>query len=420
MTPMDAIRSGHTGERFSKKSLLKLHGTRKNANMFMAINDILCDFKKYIILFITSIIGIWLIAMPANTINTLTSENIVPWFGMIKSDYYIINHEPERMNEIIGAGDKNMYIEYLQEIKDDLSNNGVDIERVFAEAVFRMKIRFEDTSYQSIALQGINTKTDEYAYLEGTAPVKDNEVAITHVIADIIGAKIGDTVYITVADEEVPFVVTALYQSMNNLGEGIRFTENCELDYDRLSGTLGIQVDLIDSSAENVEKAIEKSREVYKDSQIDGAVAFLDSMLGGTASMIGDVKLVVLMVVIVINVLVVVLMQKIFITKEKGQIAMLKAIGFSKRAIYSWQLRRIGLVLASGMIIGVLTSELFTSLTSGLVFKFMGCKTIEFSIDVLEVYITDPLLVIGITLLGCCLSISKIKKINVQEVNDME
>ena len=418
MTPMDAIRNGNTGERFGKKSLLKLYGTKRNTNMFMALNDILCDFKKYIILFATSIIGIWLVIMPVNTTNTLGSEKVVPWFGMLRSDLYLNNSD--KMIELIGAGNKDVYMDYLEEIEDALESEGIEVDRVFSEAFFRLNIRYGEVSYTSMALQGINTSAKEYEYLEGTAPVKDNEVAITHVIADIIDAKIGDTVYITVADEEVPFVVTAIYQSMNNMGEGIRFTQDCQLDYSKIAGALCVQVDLSNSSDEKLEETIKKAEEVLDNTQVYDAKGFLDSMLGGTIELIDDVKYVVLAVVMMINILVVVLMQRIFITKEKGQIAMLKAIGFNKRAIYSWQLRRIGVVLVAGVLIGTLTSEIFTKLTSGLVFKFMGCKTIEFNVEPLEVYVLYPVALVIVTLIVCSFSLRRIRKVNVQEVNDME
>ena len=418
MTPMDAIRNGNTGERFAKKSLLKLYGTKRNTNMFMALNDILCDFKKYIILFATSIIGIWLVIMPVNTTNTLSSEKVVPWFGMLRSDLYLNNSD--KLTELIGEGDKDVYMDYLETIEDELEAEGIEVDRVFSEVFFRLNIRYEDVSYTSMALQGINTSTEEYEYLEGTAPIKDNEVAITHVIADILDANIGDTVYITVSDEEVPFVVTAIYQSMNNLGEGVRFTQNCQLDYSKLAGTFCAQVDFDDSYNKNLEDTIKKAEEALENTQVYDAKGFLNSMLGGTIELIDDVKYVVLAVVMMINILVVVLMQRIFITKEKGQIAMLKAIGFNRSAIYSWQLRRIGVVLVAGVFIGTLTSELFTKLTSGLVFKFMGCKSIEFYINPMEVYVLYPVALVVVTLIVCCFSMRRIRKVNVQEVNDME
>ena len=418
MSPMDAIRTGHTGERFRKKSLLKLHGTSKGANMFMALNDILCELKKYIILFITSIVGMWLVIMPVNTINTLSSEQVLPWFGMLKSDFYMI--DSDELTEIVTAGDKEVYKEYLEKVKEKLCNNGVDVERVVAEAMFRMKIRYNDISYQSIALQGINTNITEYEYMSGVAPQREDEVAITHVISDIIGAKIGDTVYIKVSDKEEPFIITAIYQSMNNLGEGIRFLTNCDLDYSRLAGIQGIQIDIKNATSANVEKAIDIAKEIYPAAGVYTPEGFINELLGGIVDTISSIKGLILAVVIMINILVVALMQKIFMIREKGEIAMLKAIGYDNHSLYSWQLQRIAMVILSGTVVGVITSELFTDITSGMVFRFMGCANMEYTINTLEVYIIYPITLIVVTLLVCAISIRKIRKINVQEVNDME
>lgn len=419
MSPMDAIRTGHTGERFNKKSMLKLHGTSKGTNFFMAINDILCEFKKYIILFITTIVGMWLVIMPINTINTLSSEHIIPWFGMLKTDFYMI--DADKLTEIVDKEkNKDAYLDYLEEVKERLTDEGVEIERVISEAMFRLKISYEGVSYQSIALQGLNTSADEYEYLSGTAPQRENEVAITHVIADILGANVGDTVYIKIRDEEIPFMVTAIYQSMNNLGEGIRFHENYDLDYSSLAGVQGIQIDVKNSTSNNIENAMDAAKEEFPGAGVYTASGFINELLGGSIDIIGDTKVMVLAVVIIINILVVVLMQKIFIIKEKGEIAMLKAIGYNNHSLYIWQLQRIGLVLLSGTAVGVLTSELFTDITSGLVFRYMGCASMEYYINPLEIYVIYPSTLVIAILLACGISIRKIRYINVQEVNDME
>ena len=51
---------------------------------------------------------------------------------------------------------------------------------------------------------------------------------------------------------------------------------------------------------------------------------------------------------------------------------MLKAIGFSNRAIIKWQTLRIGIVFAISTLIGVVLSTPFSQITSGNVFKMMG------------------------------------------------
>lgn len=91
-----------------------------------------------------------------------------------------------------------------------------------------MNIAFqdEDEKETSLAFQGVGDVTaDQYVYLEGSAPRDHGEVGISHLIADRIGAHIGDTVTIQNGEAEGKYLVTAVFQTMNNLGEGIRFYE---------------------------------------------------------------------------------------------------------------------------------------------------------------------------------------------------
>lgn len=419
MSPMDAMRSGNNGERFKKKGLLKLNKFKGKATTFMACNDVLCDWKKYAALLLTSIAGIWLLIMPINTINTLQSEKILHLFATLECDYFIV--DDVAVTELITAGDKDGFGEYLNELKTNLKQNDIPVERVFMEVMFKYRVRKDDKSYLSFAMQGINSSTEEYVYDKGDAPKYENEVALAYTTADKIGADVGDTVYITMNREERPFVVSALYQSMNNLGEGIRFHEDANLDYQAANGGFGAQVLLKDNTdKELLQEYMDKTKELYPDSSVKNVQKFLDDMLGGTSERISSLKLMILVLVVLINVMVVVLMQKMFLIRERGEMGMMKAIGFADKAIIGWQTKRILLVLVVGIFIGTVTGTPFSQITSGQVFKVMGARKIEFVVNPLEVYAIYPLAVLVITIIGCVLTMRKVKKISVQEINNIE
>ena len=124
--------------------------------------------------------------------------------------------------------------------------------------------------------------------------------------------------------------------------------------------------------------------------------------------------------VLVVNVLVIVLMQKIFLIRERGEIGMLKAIVFSTGSIIAWQTKRVSLVLAGGMIIGVLTSVPFSQITSGQVFKLMGADSIEFVVNPVEVYIAYPVIVFVAAVIMCIFTMLNVKKIKIQDMNNIE
>ena len=78
------------------------------------------------------------------------------------------------------------------------------------------------------------------------------------------------------------------------------------------------------------------------------------------------------------------------------------------------------MVLMLGIVIGTATGTIFSQFTSGFVFQFMGAHRITFVINPLEVYCIYPLLIVVMTILGCVLATGKVKKINVQNMNQME
>lgn len=417
-TPMDAIRSGNNGERFKRKGLIKLSNSRLKVTSFMAVNDVLSELKKYMILLVASAIGVWLIVMPINTINTLRSEKIADWFSMADSDIIIVE---DRITKVITSGEKEAYYKYIADVESMLSEKGVEYEKVSTEAMFKFSVRKGDNGVKSIAMQGINTSTSDYVYDEGSAPKYENEVAITHVIAEKIDAKIGDTIYINTSDEEVPYIVTAIFQSMNNMGEGIRFHEEADVDYAAVMGGLGIQVVLSDEYSEGEKKEIiEDLKDDYSEEVVMTMTEFLNGMIGGISDQIASLKPVILALVICINILIVVLMQKMFFIREQGQMGMLKAMGYANKDIILWQTKRIMLVLFVGILLGTLTGTAFTQLTSGPVFKMMGASRIEFQINPLEVYLGYPVTIYVATIIGCVLTMFKVRKIDVSSIKEEE
>lgn len=417
MTPMDAIRRGNNGERFHRKGLFRLQGSRRTPTTFLACNDVVSELRKYLVLAVTGMLGVWLVAMPVNTINTLRSDGLLEWFGTQQCDFFIVDED--KISELVLAGEKQKFYDYMEETKQLLKGQDILADEVYTEVFFRLKIRKGDQSYQSFSLQGLNTRMEDYFYDEGVAPVYENEVAVTHIVAEKIGASVGDTIYVTNGDREEPYVITALYQSMNNMGEGIRFTEQAKLDYTAVAGGFGIQVRL-EKQDQDFEQIRETIKKILPQAKVQNVQEFIDHMVGGVSEQLDVLKIMILLIVICINILVVVLMQKMFLIREQGEIGMLKAVGFSDQAMIAWQTKRIMLVLFLGIVAGTLTGGGFSKITSGKVFQMMGATEITFVINPLEVYLIYPLAVFIVTVLACMVTMQKVRKISVQQINEID
>ena len=418
-TPMDAVRSGNNGERFGKKTILKLGKSKMQATTFMAFNDVLSELKKYMVLLITSVIGVWLVVMPINTINTLSSEKIIDWFALAPFDFYIT--EGGIIEELVLKGEKQGYVDYLSDLKERLEEENIAVENVATEVMFQFKARKGEYAYNSVSMQGIGTTMDQYMYEKGEVPAYENEIAITHIIAEKLHADVGDTIYIAMEDGEKPYVVTAIFQSMNNMGEAIRFHEDAEIDYSAVSGATTVQVVLKEKpTEEELNRIIKKVEKAIPEAKVGTLKEYMDSALGGIVDKLEPIKVLILTIVIIINVLVVVLMQKMFLIREQGEMGMMKAIGFSNGAIIGWQTKRIMLVLLLGIFIGSVTGTSFSQITAGQVFKIMGASKITFQINPLEVYVIYPVILFVATVLACMITMLKVRKISPQNMNEVE
>lgn len=260
-----------------------------------------------------------------------------------------------------------------------------------------------------------------YIYLEGTAPRNTNEVAITYLTAEQIGASIGDDVEINIGGTIKTYIITAMYQSMNNMGEGVRFHHDEDLDYAYVAGSFGIQVSFDDSPDENeLERRKEILQGLYPDCDIYDAIGYISYMIGDAAGQLDSLKTLILGIILCINILVAVLMMKSFIAKEKSEIALLKAIGFDNGTLCLWQTLRIGIVLIVSVITGALVSSPLSGLIITPVFRMMGAYSVEYDIVPLEVYVLYPLILLAATAAAAFISAQGLRKITASETSNAE
>lgn len=417
-SPVDAIRNGTTGERFKKKGVIKLSKSKLKPVPFMAVNDILSGVKRFGIMLITFTIGILLITIMVNTIATLQSDNLITWYSMTKSDVFLEDLKSDERHLVTG-GHENLK-EQLNEIKKTLSENEIKAD-CYCETAFKLGIINGDYKCKSLAFQGTNTTTDMYSYLEGTPPKNKNEIALTYITADKIHAKIGDTVTISTVSGDKDYIITAIYQSMNNMGEGIRFTEDEELDYSQAMGIFPYQVKYTDNpSSDEINERFELIKDEFSDYTVRTGGEYVDYMIGGVAGYMSNTKLLIILIVLIINILVAVLMEKSFLTKERSEIAMLKAIGFKNSSIILWQTLRIGIVMVLAVFIAILLSEPASQLSVGFIFKIMGANNIIFDVNVLESYVIYPLICLATTVLAVFIVAQQVRKVKSSEINSIE
>ena len=128
-----------------------------------------------------------------------------------------------------------------------------------------------------------------------------------------------------------------------------------------------------------------------------------------------------LVIDIILAAMIAVLMERSFISKEKSEIALLKAMGFKSRSvIFQHTLRFVFVCIAAAVFAAALCIPL-TKLTMNPIFSIMGLVSgIEFKIDAAEVFFICPLIMLGVTALAVFLTSLYTASVKASDTADIE
>ena len=132
------------------------------------------------------------------------------------------------------------------------------------------------------------------------------------------------------------------------------------------------------------------------------------------------VQYLLLAITILIVILVTILMEVSFISDEKSQIALLKAIGFKNEKIYRWHVLRFGVVTLFAMLLSAALSIPMTKLCITPIFGMMGANNIKYAIDPLQIFVIYPAIIIVTTLIVAFFTSLSSKRIKSSDTANIE
>lgn len=394
-SPIDAIRSGQTGERFRKKARYHLGKSSRKPSGYMAINDVVSSPRRYLTIVLAFTICALLVFIIVNTTETMRSDRLAYTFGKVCDAYYT---DSNSSMEIMHGDGHAAADEKLDELEKLLHENGMDAD-VSIEVWFMYPLHFDGEDYKLTFQQGINTRTDDYVYYKGSAPENIHEIAITDVMASKIGVVIGDTVQITIGDKTEDYTIVALFQSMNKMGEIIRIHEDVATDMRDCGGVMSYQIDFKDHpSKAEINRRVARMKDLFGTDTVFNAAEYSADCIG-VVDVMDSVGLLLLGITIVVIILVTILMERSFISDEKSQIAILKAIGFTDRAVIAWHVKRLMLVGTIAILLAIGLAIPVTKLSITPIFAMMGLKHMSFEINPIKVFLMYPGILLSVTFL---------------------
>ena len=141
----------------------------------------------------------------------------------------------------------------------------------------------------------------------------------------------------------------------------------------------------------------------------------------GVADTLASVKSLVVILTIVLAAMITVLMERSFIAKEQGEIALMKAIGTRNGKIYAYHTLRFLFVGMIAVIIGELLAMPLTHLCIDPIFKMMGMElAVDYVIRPAEMYFRFPFVILVTTTVSAFLTSLYTRRIHSSDTANIE
>jgi putative ABC transport system permease protein len=363
-------------------------------------------------------LGLILIIIPVNAFSTLDSSQMLTFFGLPESEIIMT----EKNKSEISTDYKEHVLNSFESVKNKLSENGLLTEDFEISQTLSIQgmIRFGDNSIKPLIHQTLgDIHAEDFDYIEGTAPINTGEIAVTPYVSNTLNAKIGDFVTVDFGTGEKKFLLTGLFQSMNNWpGIAAKVNEEEDLTTDRIMTFTGVQMSFYDKN--NPNSRIEELNEIFPNYNIETGKEVVKTFTGDVTGYIDSATRVTLLIVVIVNALMASLMVTSFISDEKNDIAALKAIGFSDNSLITLQTLRICIIFVIAGLLGIVLQIPLGQLALGYAFGMMGVHELTLTVDIMKVFVYYPLLILIITGLAAFISAQRIRSINAIEVNSIE
>ena len=417
LSPIDAVRSGETGEKFRKKRHLRLGRSKLPESCFMAVNDIVCAPKRFSVITIIFVLCMLMMTLLSNFAATLRSDKIYRFFGVPESDVTISD------------------VEYFQSIFSDPSSYRevlADTEKLLEEKDLRGTCTMSFGAAYETTFNGKKSSIlywvtkgetkDPFRCDKGRAPARADEIAMTSFALKELGASIGDKVTATLGNRVFEFTITGTFSTFQGAGYAATLWRDFEVTSDMQAySSFGVQI-LFDGdpSRKTVERNVRILREAIGSDKVYTTADMIKTMTG-VSDTLNLIKKMMMILTAIVGGMIVVLMERSFISKEKSEIALLKAVGVGNGSIVLRHTLRfvivalvaIALSLAVLMPLGDLMMNAICSLigdVSGLKCDFVP----------LEIFAVCPAILLGVSALGAFLTALYTKTIKASDTASIE
>lgn len=367
------------------------------SNLFISLKDMLGNKRLYVTLITVLVIAIFMMTLPLNLYNTISSENFISYMGVGKCDFRL---DIQNITDII---EKSEDIEAEMRIDNQIESFAVLTTKSYrisdAENLdIRLKIETGDHSVFPIN------------YLKGKMPMSNYEVALSKINAEELGKDIGESIIVFIDGKEVKLTVCGIYSDITNGGKTAKalFRDSSE---DVMWSNVSAKV----SDYSKLEDVLSRYSEKFKYAKVSSIESYVRMTFGSTIDAIKKTTILGNLSAIGIIFLVTFLFVKMMVSKDRYDIAIMKAIGYYNQDIrFQFKIRTM-LVAMCSICIGIFLSISLGETIAGLMISSFGADAFSFDINNTFTYFVFPIVTLIVVYIATISATKAIEQINITQ-----
>ncbi|MBG9587691.1 ABC transporter permease [Cytobacillus firmus] len=390
----EAIRFGTSQEKTAgAKSFSLIRNRLLSTNVFLGIKDVLARKKLYVTMLIVLVISAFIIIVPQNLYNTISSKSFIQYMGIGNYDMRIQTN----------SSDKTDVIEKMIE-----NDRAVSKYAVFTTKTFKVKAR--NGSEENIKVELGDHSAFPIEYSEGRPPARDDEIALSVINAGELSTKVDEIITLVIEGKEKELRVTGIYSDITNGGKTAKavFADNSA----KVMWSI-LCVELLDKSL--VDRKVAEYSDRFDFAKTSDIEEFVSQTFGSTIRSVEIASYAADAVALVISGLVTILFMKMLIAKDRPSIAIMKALGFTNSDIRAQYVSRSFFVLIVGIILGTLLANTLGEVLTGVLISSFGASTFNFTVDPFKAYLLSPVMMIFTVLIATMIGTSSTGQIKISE-----
>lgn len=389
-----ALRYTNSYEKNSTSKLFNINVCNLlGANIFLGIKDVLCRKKLYATMLIILILTTFIVMVPPNISNTLSSKKFITYTGIGQCDMIINLQQTDNI------------VKKSEDISNFMKNDkNIDKYSVTYTKAFKVK---NNDSYENIKIDLGNHSILPINYSKGKEPTKENEIALSSLNADKFNKSVGDFIILDIDGEEKSFKICGIYSDITNGGQTAKACFSTDLDeilYCMISAKM------INSSS--IVKETETYLKNFNYAKVSAVEEYVNQTFGSTRNSIEVASNISKVLALFIIILIIALFLKMLISKDKYSIAIMKSLGFTNKDLSIQYISRAVFVSIIGIFLGTIISNTLGEIFAGALIGSFGATTFKFIINPVSTYLLLPIMlilsVVIATILGTC-NMEKIK-----------